>query len=199
LTIAAHYDCDSMRPLLAALSLASLGLLSAEVRASDWITAPSTYTHDPRTAERVSQYSPIGPVYVFSNPNRVQSGYRHIASTIRVKDAADYLHIVEQWGAQPVRPYGEWQFPFRPYSVPYSLWGPEYAYPPYGYPYLPYGEPYPPYPEPYYDSFPHRDREPFPHRRHDSFPHRRHERFPRPFPDSHRPDRDFPDYGDDEH
>jgi hypothetical protein len=55
-----------------------------------------------------------------------QNGYRHIQSVIRSAngETADYLHVVEQWGPVPVRPYGEWQFPYRPYSVPYPWWGP---------------------------------------------------------------------------
>lgn len=114
--------------------LFTVALLASAAAAADWLAAPSTYTHDPRTAERVTQYSPIGPVYWY--PSRIQSGYRHIRSTIRAGDSADYLHIVEQWGDQPVRPYGEWQFPYRPYSVPYDQWGPPPPmYAPYPYPY----------------------------------------------------------------
>ncbi|MEZ6090097.1 MAG: hypothetical protein R3C05_19135 [Pirellulaceae bacterium] len=36
--------------------------------------------------------------------------------------AADNYHSVERWG-EPVRPYGEWRFPVRPYSTPYGAWG----------------------------------------------------------------------------
>ncbi len=107
-----------------ALALVGLFVLAPSLAAcaDEWVAAPSTYTHDPRTGERVNQYSPIGPVYWY--PRRTQSGYRHIQSVIRAGDSADYLHIVEEWGDRPVRPYGEWQYPFRPYSVPYQLWGP---------------------------------------------------------------------------
>src|SRR5262245_46299671 len=101
-----------------ALATIVLCLITAPVCAGEWLAAPSTYTHDPVTAERVSQYTPIGPVYAYPDPT-VQSGYRHVQSAIHVGDAADYLHVVEQWGAEPVRPYDEWQFPYRPYSVPY--------------------------------------------------------------------------------
>jgi hypothetical protein len=94
-----------------------------QLLAQDWIAAPSTYTHDPQTRQRVSQYSPIGPVYALGR-NPTQSGYRHIQNTIRAGGAADYLHVVEEWGNNPVRPYGEWQFPFRPFSAPYPYWGP---------------------------------------------------------------------------
>ena len=120
-------------------------MTAASANASDWVAAPSTYTHDPRTAERVHQYTPIGPVYAFPDTH-VQSGYRHVRSVIRAGDSADYLHVVEQWGNTPVRPYGEWLHPFRPYAVPYDQWGPPVIL---GYPYLPYPYPYPFPPQPH--------------------------------------------------
>jgi hypothetical protein len=94
--------------------------------AADWILAPSTFTHDPATGERVSQFAPIEPVYVQSRPDYLRSGYRHNRSSIYSGEGADHHHVVEQWG-RPVRPYGEWLYPYRPYSVPYHLWGPPYA------------------------------------------------------------------------
>lgn len=109
--------------LVAGLAAAvSAGLASG----ADWITAPSYYTHDPQTGERVSQYSPIGPFYTYPRPDYVQSGYRHMRSSIQVGRSADHMHIVEEWG-RPVRPYGEWRFPFRPYSVPFQLWNSPFA------------------------------------------------------------------------
>ncbi|MEX2173957.1 MAG: hypothetical protein WD872_06310 [Pirellulaceae bacterium] len=110
------------------LILAALAsLLPAEsARAIDWLTAPSYYTHDSVTAERVAQHSPIGPFYYYPRPDYLQSGYRHFRSTIQAGGSADNLHIVEEWG-RPVRPYEEWRFPYRPYSVPYSQWGPPFG------------------------------------------------------------------------
>ena len=103
------------------------GLLVAYVAdGADWITAPSYYTHDPATGQRVDQYSPIGPFYTYARPDFTRSGYRHLRSSIQVGNSADHMHVVEEWG-QPVRPYGEWRFPFRPYSVPYAAWGPPFA------------------------------------------------------------------------
>jgi hypothetical protein len=101
---------------------------AAEVCGTDWILAPSTYTHDPQTGERISQFAPIPPVYLRQGrPDFVQSGYRHRQSVIRdPRGSADRLHVTEEWG-RPVRPYGEWRFPYRPYSVPYPLWGPPNA------------------------------------------------------------------------
>jgi len=105
--------------------------------AGDWITAPSYYTHDPISGERVTQYSPIGPFYTYPQASFTRGGYRNTRSSLQVGTSADHYHTTEQWGA-PVQPYGEWRFPFRPYSVPYDAWGPQlYG----GYPFggLPYG------------------------------------------------------------
>lgn len=93
-------------------------------RAADWINAPSYYTHDPQTGERVNQYAPIPKVYVFQRSDYMKSGYRHNRSSLRGGDGSfDIIHLVEEWG-RPVRPYGEWEFPYRPFSVPYNQWGP---------------------------------------------------------------------------
>jgi hypothetical protein len=109
----------------AAVVAALAGSPSATAHAADWIFAPSYYTHDPHSGERVSQYTPIGPFYVYPRGDYLESGYTHTQSSLQVGDSIDNLHITSRWGA-PVRPYGEWQFPYRPYSVPYHLWGPSY-------------------------------------------------------------------------
>ena len=112
-----------MKRALCTLVWASILSWAFTALADDWITSPSYFTHDPQTGERVRQYSPIGPFYVNPRADFLTSGYHHTRSSIRVGGSADNLHVVEEWG-RPVRPYGEWQFPFRPYSVPYDLWGP---------------------------------------------------------------------------
>lgn len=117
---------------------AAMLLFGGAAGAADWILAPSTFTHDPQTGERVSQYAPIEPVYVQTRPDYLKSGYRHNRSSIYSGDGADHHHVVEQWG-RPVRPYGEWLHPYRPYSVPYHLWGPPYA----GLSFPNYGRPWP--------------------------------------------------------
>src|SRR5688572_9941570 len=109
-----------------AAALAAGGLFCTAASAADWITAPSYYTHDPTTAERVAQYSPIGPFYYYARPDYMKSGYRHLRSTIDAGNSSDSLHIVEEWG-RPVRPYEEWRFPYRPYSVPYGAWAPPFG------------------------------------------------------------------------
>lgn len=101
-------------------------VLTQPAAGADWITAPSHYTHDPGTGERVTQYSPVGPFYTFPRPDYRRSGYRHTRSSLQAGRSADHMHVIEEWG-RPVRPYGEWRFPYRPYSVPYPAWGPPYA------------------------------------------------------------------------
>lgn len=108
-------------------------------RAGDWLTAPSFYTHDPATGLRTSQYASPPPAAVPQAANFRSSGYTHVRSSIQVGQSADNYHRVEKWGP-PVRPYGEWRFPYRPYSVPYGEWGAPLAglnigsHLPYGYP-----------------------------------------------------------------
>lgn len=94
--------------------------------AVDWTTMPSTYTHD-NSGQRVDQFSKgIEPV-VMERPDYVKSGYRHSRSSLQTGFSADHYHVVEQWGDN-VRPYGEWRYPARPYSAPYSVWGPQLPY-----------------------------------------------------------------------
>jgi hypothetical protein len=50
----------------------------------------------------------------------------HFRSSLQFGPSADHYHRVEQWGP-PIQPYGEWRFPFRPYSVPYDQWGAPFA------------------------------------------------------------------------
>ena len=58
-----------------------------------------------------------------TDPNRTESGMRHVRSSIQAGNSAIQTHVVERWGSQAVRPYGEWRFPYRPYSTPYPNWG----------------------------------------------------------------------------
>jgi hypothetical protein len=102
------------------------GLVASSATAADWLTAPSYFTHDWTTGERVAQYAPIGPYYYFTRPDYVKSGYRQYRSTIDLGNSSDNMHVVEQWGA-PVVPYEAWRFPYRPYGVPYGAWGPPFG------------------------------------------------------------------------
>lgn len=98
-------------------------LASSVCSAGDWVTAPSYFTHDPQTGQRVHQYSQIGPFYIHGQRDFRRSGYRQTRSSIQAGGSSDHMHVVEEWGGE-VRPYGEWRFPYRPNSVPYDLWGP---------------------------------------------------------------------------
>jgi len=111
---------------LAALSIAATLAASGGATAADWITAPSYYTHDWSSGQRVAQYAPIGPYYYFTRPDYLKSGYRQYRSTVDLGNSSDNMHIVEQWGAQVV-PYEQWRFPYRPYSAPYGAWGPPFG------------------------------------------------------------------------
>ena len=102
-------------------------LISNVVRADDWMTWPSTYTHEPVHGQRVDQYAqPVQPI-ALRDPSFQRSGYRNYHSTLQGANSADNMHIVEQWGA-PVVPYEQWRFPFRPYGTPYDAWGPQAPY-----------------------------------------------------------------------
>jgi hypothetical protein len=109
-----------------ALAMLLVTLTAVPLAAADWLTAPSYYTHSATTGERVHQHDPIPPVYVYSPPDYVRSGYRHLRSTIQAGGSADNYHLVEEWG-RPVVPYDQWRFPFRPYGSPYPAWGPPFA------------------------------------------------------------------------
>jgi hypothetical protein len=89
----------------------------------DWTTLPSTYTHAP-DGQRVDQFVSASPEPIFEIPANAKSGYRHTRSTLQAGFSSDNYHSVEQWGA-PIRPYGEWRYPNRPFAVPYGVWGPQ--------------------------------------------------------------------------
>lgn len=94
----------------------------SRARKVDWTTMASTYTHDVQ-GQRVDQHSRgIEPVTI-ARPDYQRSGYRQYRSSLQAGSSADHIHIVDQWGDN-VRPYGEWRYPYRPFSVPYGAWGP---------------------------------------------------------------------------
>ena len=103
-----------------------LSITTSVTTASDWLTLPSTYSHDVVTGQRVSQFAPIDLPTATTVQNFRTSGYTHTRSQLNFGGSNDNYHRVETWG-DPVRPYGEWQRPFRPGSVPYDLWGPPFG------------------------------------------------------------------------
>ncbi len=89
----------------------------------DWTMLPSTYTHD-AMGNRVKQYAQGVEPVSNESPDFQRSGFRHTRSSLQAGNSSDNFHIVERWGG-PVQPYGEWRYPYRPYSVPYGAWGPQ--------------------------------------------------------------------------
>jgi len=100
--------------------------VNAQPASADWLTVPSTFTHSPATGMRVAQYQDVEAPPIVDQSRRISSGYTHFRSTIQFGQSADNYHRVEEWGP-PVRPYGEWRFPFRPFSAPYPAWGAPFA------------------------------------------------------------------------
>ena len=115
-----------MRRHLVLLAVFSALAPAAVGQAADsWIFRATRYTHDPESGQRVSQYARKQPAYVRDDPTYVQSGYRHNRSTLRgIGGSVDRRHTVETWGeGEMIRPYGEWQRPFRAGATPYGPWG----------------------------------------------------------------------------
>jgi hypothetical protein len=88
----------------------------------DWTTLPSTYTHAEGAV--VDQFSQGVIPTAHAHEVRQTSVYRHHRSSLQGAFSTDHYHRVDQFGA-PVQPYGEWRYPYRPYSVPYQAWGPQ--------------------------------------------------------------------------
>lgn len=113
-----------MTRILASLLLAIS--VTTTATAGDWIFRPSTFSHDPATGERVTQFAPIEPVLVPPRADYLRSGRRQLRSTIRAGNSLDVYNVVDQYG-DDIRPYGEWLYPYRPYAVPYDGWGPPFG------------------------------------------------------------------------
>lgn len=109
------------------LVLAFIFIVASQTFADEWMTWPSTYTHEPVQGQRVDQYAkPVQPTAPVRTDFQ-RSGYRSYRSTLQAGQSSDNLHIVEQWG-RDVLPYEQWRFPYRPYAVPYDQWGPQAPY-----------------------------------------------------------------------
>lgn len=90
--------------------------------AVDWTTMPSTYTH--RDGAPVDQYAQVVEPTTYANELRQTSIFHHHRSSLQGNNSADHYHRVDRYGP-PVQPYGEWRYPYRPFSVPYAGWGPQ--------------------------------------------------------------------------
>lgn len=104
---------------IAGMVMTTANTSTVSAQACNWMTAGSYYTHSPATQERVHQFSPDPKV--IHTPDPTVSTYRHQRSSLIVNGSMDQYHKVYRSGGV-VRPYGEWQRPYRPYSVPYSDW-----------------------------------------------------------------------------
>ncbi|MEM9825594.1 MAG: hypothetical protein AAF958_03350 [Planctomycetota bacterium] len=117
---------ERIRGITLAAAMVVFSVLFCDSASADWLTYPSTYSHDTVTGQRVAQYSPIAaPTTAVAAPLRV-GGFNHFRSSLQYGASADHYHRVESFGA-PVQPYGQWRFPFRPFSTPYPNWGPPFA------------------------------------------------------------------------
>jgi hypothetical protein len=100
-----------------------LSIFSAcTAQASDvsWMFQPGYYTHSPTTGQRVAQYEPEKPAYATIDPTYQESGYRHEL----IQAGNEWVNIVQTWGAgTAIRPYGEWEYPYRAGATPYGPWG----------------------------------------------------------------------------
>ncbi|MEM6365621.1 MAG: hypothetical protein AAF745_14425 [Planctomycetota bacterium] len=108
------------------LLLGLAATLVAPTAFGDWLQLPGRFSHDPQTGSRIAQFAPTPTPTSPTAPNFRSSGYTHVRSSLQFGASADNYHRVETWG-DPVRPYGEWRFPFRPFSTPYPNWGPPFA------------------------------------------------------------------------
>lgn len=108
--------------LLAAL--AALAPNGAGADEATWIFQPSLYSHSSSTGKQVNQYRRETPVFARNDETYLESGYRHITSSIQVGNSSDHFHVVQTWGqGELIRPYGEWEYPFRAGATPYGPWG----------------------------------------------------------------------------
>jgi len=96
-------------------------IITTAAQASDvsWIFRPGFYTHSPVTGQRVTQYEPPAPSIVPTDPTYQESGYRHQL----IQQGTEWLNLVQTWGAgTSIRPYGEWEFPYRAGATPFGPW-----------------------------------------------------------------------------
>jgi len=103
-------------PILLSISF----IATARASESSWMFRPGYYTHSAETGQRVAQYEPERPSYVSVDPTYQESGYRHEL----IQAGNDWLNIVQTWGqGTAIRPYGEWEYPYRAGATPFGPWG----------------------------------------------------------------------------
>jgi hypothetical protein len=109
---------------LSVLSAAfTINSASIALAGDSWMFRPSYFTHSPVTGERVDQYRPEDPAIVVTDPNYQESGFRYREYDFSSAGGLDRLHVVQTWGqGASIRPYGEWEYPYRPGATPYGPW-----------------------------------------------------------------------------
>jgi hypothetical protein len=110
--------------LASAFTAAALAIATS-ASAETWIFRRSAYSHDPETGQRVVQYAQEQQSYLREDDTYMESGYRHIHVGLRGADGSyDHTNVVQTWGlGTAIRPYGEWEFPYRAGATPYGPWG----------------------------------------------------------------------------
>jgi hypothetical protein len=114
------------RHLVLPVALSAFALASCSpAAAQSWIFQRSTYSHDPATGERLIQYRHEKRSYLRDDDTYLESGYRQIHVGLLGADGSyDHTHVVQTWGlGELIRPYGEWQFPYRAGATPFGPWG----------------------------------------------------------------------------
>jgi len=87
--------------------------------------ARSYFTHAPHSDQRVVQYAPHAPAYRTEGYYE-RSAMRYTQSTIGKGSNADRLNVVETWGrGAEIRPYGEWERPYRRGAQPIWMTDPQ--------------------------------------------------------------------------
>jgi hypothetical protein len=105
-------------------ALVALTPVGVGAEGPSWIFRPACYSHSPVNGQRVAQYCPEAPALTWADDTYLESGYRHITTSIQVGNTSDHTHVVQTWGqGQFIRPYGEWEYPFRAGATPYGPWG----------------------------------------------------------------------------
>ena len=102
------------------LLLCTFIVSAAQASDVSWVFRPGYYTHSPLTGQRVAQYEPERPSIVPTDPTYQESAYRHEL----IQSGNDWLNLVQTWGAgTALRPYGEWERPYRAGATPFGPWG----------------------------------------------------------------------------
>ena len=115
---------------LAAIALAprapSQEPMVAAAEASSWYFRPSRYSHVPGTGEReLVEYQPEEPSLAPQDPTYQQSGFRDhprlARKTARARTTCTWCRRGGK--GERIRPYGEWEYPFRAGATPFGPWG----------------------------------------------------------------------------